>query len=76
MRQTLLTDGSRRENSAEHSWHLAMMAMSDDKPLRVYALIEYAPKGVDIFHAIKVLLIHDLVEIDASDTFCYDINLL
>ena len=65
MRQTLLTDGSRRENSAEHSWHLAMMAMS---------LAEYAPDGVDIFHAIKMLLIHDLVEIDAGDTFCYDVQ--
>nr|WP_225225793.1 HD domain-containing protein [Komarekiella delphini-convector] len=65
MRQTLLTDSSRRENSAEHSWHLAMMAI---------ALIEYAPEGVDIFHAIKMLLIHDLVEIDAGDTFCYDVQ--
>lgn len=65
MRQTLLIDGSRRENSAEHSWHLAMMAI---------ALIEYAPEGVDIFHAIKMLLIHDLVEIDAGDTFCYDVQ--
>jgi putative hydrolases of HD superfamily len=65
MCQTLLTDGSRRENSAEHSWHLAVMAI---------ALVEYAPEGVDIFHAIKMLLIHDLVEIDAGDTFCYDIQ--
>ncbi|MEH2413721.1 HD domain-containing protein [Nostoc sp.] len=65
MRQTLLTDGSRRENSAEHSWHLAVMAI---------ALAEYAPEGVDIFHAIKMLLIHDLVEIDAGDTFCYDVQ--
>ncbi|WP_375467819.1 HD family hydrolase [uncultured Nostoc sp.] len=60
IRQTLLTDGSRWENSAEHSWHLAVMAI---------VLAEYAPKGVDIFHAIKMLLIHDLVEIDAGDTF-------
>ncbi|MBW4451654.1 MAG: HD domain-containing protein [Nostoc indistinguendum CM1-VF10] len=65
MRQTLLTDGSRRENSAEHSWHLAVMAS---------VLAEYAPEGVDIFHAIKMLLIHDLVEIDAGDTFCYDVQ--
>jgi putative hydrolases of HD superfamily len=65
MRQTLLIDGSRRENSAEHSWHLAIMAI---------ALAEYAPKNVDIFHAIKMLLIHDLVEIDAGDTFCYDVQ--
>ncbi len=65
MRQTLLTDGSRRENSAEHSWHLAVMAS---------VLAEYAPEGVNIFHAIKMLLIHDLVEIDAGDTFCYDVQ--
>ncbi len=65
LRQTLLTDGSRRENSAEHSWHLAMMAI---------ALAEYTPEGVDLFHAIKMLLIHDLVEIDAGDTFCYDVE--
>ncbi|MBD2203131.1 HD domain-containing protein [Calothrix sp. FACHB-1219] len=65
LRQTLLTDGSRRENSAEHSWHLAIMAMT---------LAEYAPAEVDIFHAMKMLLIHDLVEIDAGDTFCYDVQ--
>ncbi|MBW4561122.1 MAG: HD domain-containing protein [Mojavia pulchra JT2-VF2] len=65
LRQTLLMDGSRRENSAEHSWHLAIMAI---------ALSEYAPEGVDIFRAIKMLLIHDLVEIDAGDTFCYDVQ--
>ncbi|MBK1987744.1 HD domain-containing protein [Sphaerospermopsis aphanizomenoides BCCUSP55] len=65
LRQTLLTDASRRENSAEHSWHLAMMALT---------LAEYAPPEVEIFHAIKMLLIHDLVEIDAGDTFCYDVQ--
>jgi len=65
MRQTLLIDGSRRENSAEHSWHLGVMAI---------ALAEYAPESVDIFHAIKMLLIHDLVEIDAGNTFCYDVQ--
>ncbi|BAY09127.1 HD domain-containing protein [Calothrix sp. NIES-2098] len=65
LRQTLLVDGSRQENSAEHSWHLAVMAMT---------LAEYAPVEVDIFHAIKMLLIHDLVEIDAGDTFCYDVQ--
>lgn len=65
LRQTLLTDGSRRENSAEHSWHLALMAV---------LLIEYAPAGVDLLSAIKMLLIHDLVEIDAGDTFCYDLQ--
>jgi putative hydrolases of HD superfamily len=63
LRQTLLTDGSRRENSAEHSWHLAVMAIF---------LSEYAPGEVDLLQAVKMLLIHDLVEIDAGDTFCYD----
>jgi len=65
IRQTLLTDGSRQENSAEHSWHLAVMAI---------ILAEYAPEDVNIFHVIKMLLIHDLVEIDAGDTFCYDVQ--
>lgn len=65
LRQTLLMDGSRQENSAEHSWHLAMMAI---------VLCEYAPAGVDLMRGIKMLLIHDLVEIDAGDTFCYDVQ--
>ncbi|MBD1807209.1 HD domain-containing protein [Microcoleus sp. FACHB-SPT15] len=65
LRQTLLTDSSRRENSAEHSWHLAMMAM---------LLSEYAPAPVNVLQVIKMLLIHDLVEIDAGDTFCYDVQ--
>ena len=63
LRQTHLTDNSRQENSAEHSWHLAVMAI---------ILAEYAPPNVDLVRAIKMLLIHDLVEIDAGDTFCYD----
>ncbi|HEY9596335.1 MAG TPA: HD domain-containing protein [Cyanophyceae cyanobacterium] len=66
LRQTLLTDTSRQENSAEHSWHIALMAM---------LLAEYAPvPEVDILRVIKMLLIHDLVEIDAGDTFCYDVQ--
>jgi len=65
LRQTLLTDASRQENSAEHSWHIALMAI---------VLAEYAPAGVNLFHAIKLLLLHDLVEIDAGDTFCYDVQ--
>lgn len=66
LRQTLLTDESRRENSAEHSWHLAMMAI---------LLAEYAPASdVDVLRVIKMLLVHDLVEIDAGDTFCYDVQ--
>lgn len=65
LRQTLLTDQSRRENSAEHSWHIAMMAM---------VLAEYASVPVDVLRVMKLLLVHDLVEIDAGDTFCYDIQ--
>jgi putative hydrolases of HD superfamily len=63
LRQSLISDASRRENSAEHSWHLAIMAI---------VLAEYALPGVDPLCALKMLLIHDLVEIDAGDTFCYD----
>lgn len=66
LRQTLLIDESRQENSAEHSWHLAMMAI---------LLAEYAPSPeIDVLHVVKMLLVHDLVEIDAGDTFCYDIQ--
>ncbi|HEY9624203.1 MAG TPA: HD domain-containing protein [Crinalium sp.] len=65
LRQTLLIDESRRENSAEHSWHLAIMAI---------LLAEYAPETVDVLRVIKMLLVHDLVEIDAGDTFCYDVQ--
>ena len=63
LRRTSLTDGSRRENSAEHSWHLAVMAL---------LLSEYADEDVDIQKVVKMVLVHDLVEIDAGDTFCYD----
>jgi putative hydrolases of HD superfamily len=63
IRQTLLCDSSRRENSAEHSWHLAMMAM---------LLTEYAAGPVDVMHAMKMVLVHDIVEIDAGDVFAYD----
>lgn len=63
-RQTLLTDRSRQENSAEHSWHIALMAV---------LLAEYFDgDGLDLFRVVKMLLVHDLVEIDAGDTFCYD----
>lgn len=65
LRQTLLTDGSRRENSAEHSWHIALMAL---------VLAEYAPQPIDVLRVLKMLLLHDLVEIDAGDTFCYDVQ--
>ena len=64
VRQTLLTDRSRKENDAEHSWHIALMAV---------LLSEYAEKKtIDILHVVTMLLVHDLVEIDAGDTFCYD----
>jgi putative hydrolase of HD superfamily len=65
VRNTLITDGSRGENSAEHSWHLALMATT---------LAEHAAPGTDINHAIELLLLHDVVEIDAGDTDCYDVE--
>lgn len=63
LRRNLLVDGSRRENAAEHSWHLALTA-------RVFA--EYAPEGTDMDRVTELLLVHDIVEIDAGDTFIYD----
>ena len=63
VRQTYLTDGSRKENDAEHSWHLALMAV---------LLKEYANEEVDLAKVIPMVLIHDLVEIDAGDTYAYD----
>lgn len=63
LRQTLLTDASRRENSAEHSWHLALMAA---------LLAEHAGEPVDVTRTMKMVLVHDVVEIDAGDAFCYD----
>jgi putative hydrolase of HD superfamily len=62
LRQTRLTDPARRENSAEHSWHLAVMAL---------ALAEHAPAGTDVGRVIAMLLVHDLVEIDAGDLFVF-----
>lgn len=64
MRRTALIDRSRLENSAEHSWHLAMMAL---------VLAEHAPAGASVTHAVRMLLVHDLVEIDAGDTFAFDV---
>ncbi len=65
LRRTWLMDQSRYENDAEHSWHIALAAM---------LFVEYAeaPK-VDVLHVIKMLLVHDLVEIDAGDTYAYDV---
>lgn len=64
LRRTWLLDQSRYENDAEHSWHIAVAAMM---------FAEYAddPK-VDVLRVIKMLLVHDLVEIDAGDTYAYD----
>ncbi len=62
-RRTYLLDGSRRENDAEHSWHQAIM---------VVLLQEYARPPVDVLHTMKMMLIHDVVEIDVGDTFIYD----
>ena len=62
LRQTMLTDPARRENSAEHSWHLAVMAL---------VLADHAPPGTDLGRVIAMLLVHDLVEIDAGDLFLY-----
>ena len=64
LRKTILMDRSRRENSSEHSWHIALM---------VLILSEYAKDSeVDMFRVMKILLVHDLIEIDAGDTYCYD----
>ena len=63
-RRTLLLDGSRYENDAEHSWHLAMMVM---------ILAEHANDArLDFSRVLRMVLVHDLVEIDAGDTYCYD----
>ncbi|PLX79991.1 MAG: phosphohydrolase [Desulfuromonas sp.] len=65
LRQNLVMDESRRENSAEHSWHMATMAM---------VLFEYAPQSMDLLKVLKMLLLHDVVEIEAGDTFCFDVE--
>ncbi len=62
-RRTCLLNSDRPENDAEHSWHLALMAI---------ALSEHANKPVDILKVIKMVLIHDIVEIDSGDVFVYD----
>ena len=62
-RQSFLCSGNRRENDAEHAWHMALMAM---------VLQEYSNDDVDLLKVIEMLLIHDVVEIDAGDTYAYD----
>jgi putative hydrolase of HD superfamily len=65
LRRTLVTDKSRYENTAEHSWHLAMFAMM---------LCEHANEpDLNVMRVIRMVLIHDIVEIDAGDTFAYDV---
>lgn len=63
LRRTLLVDLSRRENDAEHSWHIAVMAM---------LFSEYAAEPVDIGRVVQMCVVHDLVEVYAGDTFAYD----
>ncbi len=62
-RQTYIADGSRKENDAEHSWSLAIMCM---------LMAEHANEKFDVLRAIEMVLVHDLVEIDAGDTYAYD----
>lgn len=62
LRQSRIIDGSRRENSAEHSWHLGLMSL---------VLGEHAPEGTDLRRVTAMVLVHDLVEIDAGDLFVY-----
>ena len=65
LRRTLLVDHSRRENDAEHSWHIAVMAMLFE---------EYAKEPVDVSRVAEMCVVHDLVEIYAGDTFAYDVS--
>ena len=62
-RQTYISDGSRKENDAEHSWHLALMCA---------LLHEYANAPIDVAKTMTMVLIHDIIEIDAGDTYAYD----
>lgn len=62
-RQTYLSDAKRKENDAEHAWHMAIMTI---------LLSEYANEEIDVLKTVTMLLIHDLVEIDAGDTYAYD----
>lgn len=62
-RQTYLTGGERKENDAEHAWHASLMAI---------LLSEYSNKKIDVLKTVTMILIHDIVEIDAGDTYAYD----
>ena len=63
LRQTHLSGHGRRENDAEHAWHMAIM---------IYLLKEYTNEEIDVAKAMMMALIHDIVEIDAGDTYAYD----
>lgn len=63
VRQTYLADGKRKENDAEHAWHMAVMAL---------VLSEYSNDDIDILKTVSMILIHDVVEIYAGDTYAYD----
>ncbi len=62
-RQSYVTDATRKENDAEHAWHMAIMT---------FLLSEYANEDIDVLKTIRMILIHDIVEIDAGDTYAYD----
>lgn len=64
-RRSSIFGGTRRENDAEHSYHISLMALAFEK---------YAPEGVDLLRVLKMLIVHDVVEIYAGDTFAYDKN--
>ena len=59
----MLTGGERKENDAEHAWHMALMTV---------LLSEYSNEKIDVLKTVTMLLLHDIVEIDAGDTYCYD----
>ncbi len=65
IRQSYLISGGRKENSAEHSWHVAMMAM---------ILADYFDPSIELLRVLKMLLTHDIIEIDAGDTYAFDVE--
>lgn len=65
-RRTLISSGKRFENDSEHAWHMALMAI---------LLSEYANEEIDVLKTVTMILIHDIVEIDAGETYCYDYEL-
>lgn len=65
-RRTLISSGKRFENDSEHAWHMALMAI---------LLSEYTNEEIDVLKTVTMILIHDIVEIDAGDTYCYDYEL-